>query len=91
MYGNICKTIKAWAVFLLVLSLIATLIASILFMETHENIANYGARIFFFGIIISFTSYYLLYGFGQLVENSDIIACSLWCIKYLDICLLYFF
>ena len=43
-------------------------------METHENIANYGALIFFFGIIISFTSYYLLYVFGQLVENSDIIA-----------------
>ncbi len=73
-YENIGNKIKGLAQMVFVVEAIAAVITGIALMATDEDLILYGLLVLIVGPIIAWVSSWLLYGFGQLVENSDIIA-----------------
>ena len=73
-YENIGNKIKGLAQMTFVVEAIAAVIIGIALMATDEDLILYGLLVLIVGPIIAWVSSWLLYGFGQLVENSDIIA-----------------
>ena len=73
-YENIGDKIKGLAQMVFVVEAIAAVITGIALMATDEDLILYGLLVLIVGPIIAWVSSWLLYGFGQLVENSDIIA-----------------
>ena len=73
-YENIGDKIKGLAQMAFVVEAIAAVITGIALMATDEDLILYGLLVLIVGPIIAWVSSWLLYGFGQLVENSDIIA-----------------
>ena len=71
MFNNIGGTIKGFAKFLTWVGIIASIIVGIKLVK-NEN--AYGFLVIIGGILISWMSSWLLYAFGELVENSTIIA-----------------
>jgi DNA-directed RNA polymerase subunit M/transcription elongation factor TFIIS len=74
MYDNIGGKIKGLAKASFIVAAIAEVITGIALMATDEDLILYGSLVLIVGPIIAWVSSWLLYGFGQLVENSDIIA-----------------
>ena len=74
MYDNIGGKIKGLAKASFIVAAIAEVITGIALMATDEDLIGYGLLVMFVGPIVAWVSSWLLYGFGQLVENSDIIA-----------------
>ena len=72
MFSNIGKKIKLMAVVFFSIGVLASLITGIIFFADEEPLI--GALIIIGGSFVSWVSVMLIYGFGQLVENSDIIA-----------------
>jgi DNA-directed RNA polymerase subunit RPC12/RpoP len=73
MYDNIGGKIKGLAKASFIVAAIAEVITGIALMAT-DDLIGYGLLVMFVGPIVAWVSSWLLYGFGQLVENSDIIA-----------------
>ena len=73
-YENIGDKIKGLAQMVFVVEAIAAVITGIALMATDEDLILYGLLVLIVGPIIAWVSSWLLYGFGQLIENSDIIA-----------------
>ncbi len=70
MFNNIGDKIKIVAVIISTLGIIFSVIAGLVFLTTSTLI---GILIILLGSLLSWVSTFLLYGFGQLIENSDII------------------
>ena len=73
-YENIGDKIKGLAQMSFVVEAIAAVITGIALMISDEDLILYGLLVLIAGPIIAWVSSWLLYGFGQLIENSDIIA-----------------
>ena len=76
-YDNIGKKIKGAAEFIFVLEAIATMIGGIVLMILEFPFL--GILVMVLGPILAWVSSWLMYGFGQLIENSDIIASEYKC------------
>ena len=78
MFNNVGRKIKGLAVFFAWVGIIVSLIAGIgIFVygsQITDNIEILGIVLIIVGPIASWLSSLALYGFGQLIENSDIIA-----------------
>ena len=74
MYDNIGEKIKDLAKASFIVAAIAEVITGIALIATDEDLIGYGLLVMFVGPIVAWVSSWLLYGFGQLIENSDIIA-----------------
>ena len=73
-YDNIGSKIKGLAQLAFAIEAIAAVITGIALMATHRTLILYGLLVLFIGPFLAWVSSWLLYGFGQLIENSDIIA-----------------
>ena len=71
-YDNIGGKIKSWAIWIFIVEAIAAIIGGITLIGNDDILHGFLAIVF--GPIAAWISSWLLYGFGQLVENSDIIA-----------------
>lgn len=85
MYSNIGKKIKGLAVFVALVGIIASIVGGGrtiaigydggYFWSTNDDFMIFiGVLIIVIGSLISWVSGFVLYGFGQLVENSDTVA-----------------
>ena len=74
MYDNIGEKIKGLAKASFIVAAIAEVITGIALMATDEDLILYGFLVIVVGPIVAWFSSWLLYGFGQLIENSDILA-----------------
>ena len=72
MYDNIGGKIKSWAVWIFIVEAIAAIIGGIILIANDNGLVGFLTIVF--GPIAAWVSSWLLYGFGQLIENSDIIA-----------------
>ena len=72
MYDNIGGKIKNWAVWIFVVEAIAAVIGGIALIANNNGLVGFLTVVL--GPIAAWVSSWLLYGFGQLIENSDIIA-----------------
>lgn len=72
MYDNIGGKIKSWAIWIFIVEAIAAIIGGIALIVNDNGLI--GFLTILCGPIAAWVSSWLLYGFGQLVENSDIIA-----------------
>lgn len=73
-YENIGDKIKGLAHLIFVVEAIAAVITGIALIFSDEDMILYGLLVIVIGPIMAWVSSWLLYGFGQLIENSDIIA-----------------
>ena len=73
-YDNIGGKIKSWAKWIFGAGAIAAIIAGFVMIIQDSDMALVGLLTIILGPIVAWVSSWLLYGFGQLIENSDIIA-----------------
>ena len=73
-YDNIGSKIKGWAIWIFLGEALAAVIAGIALIAEDADMALVGFLLIFLGPIVAWVSSWLLYGYGQLIENSDIIA-----------------
>ena len=71
MFDNIGSKIKTVAQVVCWIGIICSVISGIVMMATDEDLAFLGFMIIVIGSLISWVSSFTLYGFGQLIENSD--------------------
>lgn len=71
MFGNIGGKIKSLAQVITWLGIIGSVIWGFVLMATDEDLISAGLMIAVLGSLISWVSSFVLYGFGQLVENTD--------------------
>lgn len=77
MYENIGGKIKTLAKVMCAIGIVASVVIALkLFSvaEYSEELAGVGLVVMILGPVLSWVGSFVLYGFGQLVENSDIIA-----------------
>ena len=72
MFSNIGGKIKALAVVICVLGIIASVIGGIYLISLHEELIVSGVLTIVIGSLVSWLSVLCLYGFGELVENSQL-------------------
>ncbi len=73
LFANIGATIKALARVNAWIGIIASIIIAFI-MIPNEDVAGWGFAILICGPLISWISSTTIYGFGQLIENTDIIV-----------------
>ena len=73
-YDNIGGKIKGWAKWMFAIEAIAAVIIGFVLVAQDEDMILIGLLVVVFGLIVAWVSSWLLYGYGQLIENSDIIA-----------------
>ncbi len=73
-YDNIGGKIKGWAKWIFAVEAIAAVIGGFVLMAQDEDMIFLGLLVVVVGPIVAWVSSWLLYGYGQLIENSDIIA-----------------
>ncbi len=71
MFGNIGGKIKSLAQVITWLGIIGCVIWGFVLMATDEDLISAGLMIASLGSLISWVSSFVLYGFGQLIENTD--------------------
>lgn len=71
MFDNIGGRIKTLAQVVAWMGIIASVISGIALISIDEDMIFVGFMIMIFGALMSWVSSFVLYGFGQLVENSD--------------------
>lgn len=75
MFDNIGKKIKILAYILTWVGIIASVITGIAMMNSFDSIVKtIGLIVLIVGSLLSWASSFIIYGFGQLIENTDIIA-----------------
>lgn len=71
MFDNIGSKIKSLAQVVCWIGIIASVIGGIIVMASHSDAAATGLLIIAIGVVGSWVGSFALYGFGQLIENSD--------------------
>lgn len=71
MFGNIGGKIKSLAKIATWLGIIVSVIWGFVLMTTNEDLIPAGLIVALLGSLISWISSFVLYGFGQLIENTD--------------------
>lgn len=71
MFDNIGGKIKTLAQVVTWIGIISSVISGIALMSIDEDMIFVGLMVMIFGSLMSWVSSFVLYGFGQLVENSD--------------------
>ena len=71
MFGNIGGKIKSLAQITTWLGIISSVIWGVVLMATDEDLIPAGIIIALLGSLVSWVSSFVLYGFGQLIENTD--------------------
>ena len=71
MFSNIGSKIKVLAVVITCIGIVASIIIGIVLMTTDEELIVPGILVMIAGSLLSWLSSFFMYGFGQLVENSD--------------------
>lgn len=74
MYDNIGGKIKGLAKTLSILGAIAIAILAIILLCSNDKLIPFGVLLLIFGPLFAWISSWILYGFGELVENSSIIS-----------------
>ena len=74
LYGNIGGKIKGLAKWTFIVEAIGAIITGIVLMCSDSTLMLYGLLTIFFGPIVAFVSTWILYGFGELIDNTAIIA-----------------
>ena len=74
MFDNIGSKIKTLAKVCCVIEIIGCVIGGITCISIDEALAGIGIALILGGSLLSYVGSFALYGFGQLVDNSDIIA-----------------
>lgn len=77
MFNNIGGKIKSLATAAFIIDTIAAIITGISLMAIDEDMVLAGLLVIVGGFFVAWVSVWLLYAFGQLVENSDIIVAEL--------------
>lgn len=71
MFSNIGSKIKTLAQVITWIGIIGSVILGLVLMTTDEELISAGLMIALLGSLISWVSSFVLYGFGQLIENTD--------------------
>ena len=74
MFDNIGGKIKTLAMVVTWVGIIASVLSSFIFLVIDDDMFIIGGVVAVFGSLLSWASSLVLYGFGQLIENTDIIA-----------------
>ena len=74
MFKNIGGKIKALAKVICWIGIIGSVLAGIGMMVADEDMIVYGLLIMPIGALMSWIGSFMLYGFGELVENSTVLA-----------------
>lgn len=74
MFENIGSKIKSLASVLRWIGIGASILAGLIMFETDDDLIGWGFLTMIVGSLMTWFSSFLLYGFGELVENSAIIA-----------------
>ena len=74
MFDNIGGKIKFLAQISTIIGIIGYLILGLIICNTDEDFILIGVLIIFIGAILSWVSSFLLYGFGELIENSSVLV-----------------
>ena len=74
MFDNIGGKIKTLATVVTWVGIIASVLSIFIFLAIDDDMFIIGLGVAVLGSLLSWASSFVLYGFGQLVENSDIIA-----------------
>ncbi|MBE7024712.1 MAG: hypothetical protein E7408_01485 [Ruminococcaceae bacterium] len=74
MFDNIGGKIKAMSQIITWVGIIVSVVFGIVLMSIDEDMIFIGLMAMIFGSLFSWVSSFILYGFGQLVENSDILV-----------------
>ena len=77
MYNYIGKKIKGLAKFFFILATIIDIIVGIVLIAIDDYLIAVGLPIMLIGPVLAWISSWLLYGFGQLIDNSDKLVKSL--------------
>ena len=73
-YDNIGRKIKNCAKWSFIVAAVTAVIAGFFIMGLDEDMIIVGLLVILFGPLLAWVSSWLMYGYGQLIENSDIIA-----------------
>ncbi len=76
MFDNIGGKIKSFARIVCILGIISSIVVGLICMGTYGDEGGFifGPFISIFGAIFSYLGSFFAYGFGELVENSEIVA-----------------
>ena len=74
MFDNIGGKIKKVAQIVCWIGIVASVISGIALMATDEDLVGAGFLVLIGGPLVSWVGSFMVYGFGQLVENSDILV-----------------
>ena len=71
MFDNIGRKIKSLSQFVCWIGIICSVISGIVITASDEDLMFLGFLIMIIGPLVSWISSFTLYGFGQLIENTD--------------------
>lgn len=74
MFDNIGERIKGLAIVLNIIGTIAAIIIGLLLLTNQKPLFVSGFLVIVLGCILVWMSAYLLYGFGQLIQNTDFLV-----------------
>lgn len=74
MFSNVSEKIKILAQIVLWLGIIVSVVIGCFMMATDEDLIASGFLVWLFGASSSFIYSFVLYGIGQLIENTDDIS-----------------
>ena len=74
MYDNIGAKIKSWAMWIFAVEAIVSIIIGLSLIASDDELILIGILLIVLGPLAGLVSSWLLYGYGQLIQNSDIIA-----------------
>ena len=77
MFTNIGKKIKTWASVLCWLGIVCSVIAGIAMCVVSKDLIVSGILTIIFGALASWIGSFMVYGFGELVDNSQAIRAKL--------------
>ena len=69
LYANIGGKIKTWAKWMFIIEAIGAIITGLIMLFADEELILYGLLILVFGPIVAWVSTWILYAFGELVED----------------------
>ena len=69
LYTNIGGKIKNWAKWIFIIEAIGTIITGLVLLSTDEDLIGYGLLTLVCGPIVAWVGSWLLYAFGELVED----------------------
>ena len=73
-YHNIGKKIKTLAMVGFIVETILLALYGVLIVAENRDFILIGLLVILFGPVLAWVGSWLVYGFGQLIENSDIVA-----------------